>query len=46
MAAVVGMVGTQDVVAHMTTDLPTVGGALVGMVIAAQQASLVAIVSR
>ena len=46
MAVVVGTVGIRDVAAHMTTDLPTVAGVAVGMVMAAQEASPVATVSR
>ena len=46
MADVVGMEEIRDVVVHTTTDLPTAAGAAVVMVIAAQEASPVATVSR
>ena len=46
MVVVVGIAATRDEAARMTTDHPTVEGAAVVMVIAAQEASLAAIVSR
>ena len=46
MVVAVGMVAIRDAAAHMTTDLPTEEGVAVVMVIAVQEASQVAIVSR